>query len=70
MYSGYRRDCNYVYIFIIILEQYKHKVFHSTNEIVDFLNQKDIPKENIITILLINTEPFLLYELIYTESLI
>ena len=54
----------------MLLEEYKHKVFTSTNEIVKFLNINGIPKENIVTILVIDHDPIMLYELIYTESLI
>lgn len=52
------------------MEYYWHKVLNSMNEIVDFLNQNNIKKEDIVAIVPVHSEGFLLYELVYVENLI
>lgn len=46
---------------------YKQQVFSSTYQIVCFLNDNNIKPEDIITIMPIETDMFLLYNMIYVE---
>lgn len=46
---------------------YKQEVFNSTYELVNFLNNNNINISNIVTVMPIHTEAFLIYNLIYLE---
>ena len=46
---------------------YKQAVFNSTYELVNFLNDNNISISNIVTVMPIHTEAFLIYNLIYLE---
>lgn len=53
-----------------MMRQYRHKVFSSTNEIVNFLNEYEIKKEDIISIIPVHSDGFMIYEMVFIEDLV